>query len=82
MPGSAGDEPAPAPGDRRIQRQLELQAKLLGEIDERPVVNIWLDPAWQTIEQTLVDALRPHPAARFAVVERLTTLRALSTTPG
>ena len=59
----------------RVMRQIELQAKLLGELDERPVVNIWLDPAWQTIERTLVEALAPHPQARLAVVDRLQALR-------
>jgi hypothetical protein len=59
----------------RVMKQCELQAKLLGELDERPVINIWLDPAWQTIERTLVEALAPHPQARLAVVDRLQALR-------
>lgn len=59
----------------RVQRQIELQAKLLGELDDRPVVNIWTTVEWQTIERTLVEALGPHPQARLAVVERLGALR-------
>jgi transposase-like protein len=51
----------------RIQRQIELQAKLLGDLDERPVVNVLLSPEWQQLRGQLVAALAPFPTARVAV---------------
>jgi hypothetical protein len=59
----------------RVQKQIELQARLIGQIDERPTITIWLSAEWQTIERTLVEALAPHPQARLAVVDRLQALR-------
>jgi len=51
----------------RIHRQIELQAKLLGDLDERPVVNVLLSPEWAQLRGQLVAALAPFPAARVAV---------------
>lgn len=51
----------------RIQRQIELQAKLLGELDERPVVNVLLSSEWVQLRGRLVAALAPFPEARVAV---------------
>ena len=58
----------------RVQRQIELQAKLLGELDERPVVNLTISAEWVEIRAVLLDALRPHPDARQAVAARLVAL--------
>jgi hypothetical protein len=60
----------------RVQRQIELQAKLLGELDDRPHVDNVLTPEWLTARATLLDALAPYPDARVAVAERLLTLEA------
>lgn len=57
----------------RVQKQLELQAKLLGDIDT-PQVNIYLSPEWQAIRTTLVQALLPFPDARVAVASVLAGL--------
>jgi hypothetical protein len=44
----------------RIQRQVELQAKLLGELDERPQVNVLVAPAWlRKPFKTVAQALQP-----------------------
>ncbi len=51
----------------RIHRQIELQAKLLGDLDERPVVNVLLSPEWAQLRGQLVAALAPFPEARVAV---------------
>lgn len=61
----------------RVQKQIELQARLIGQIDERPQVSIWLSVEWQTIEQVLLDVLSHHPQARYEVSERLNALRAV-----
>jgi hypothetical protein len=55
----------------RIQRQIELQAKLLGELDERPVVNVLVSAEWLQVRSVLLSALAPYPEARVAVAERL-----------
>lgn len=58
----------------RIQKQLELQAKLLGDLDDRPQVNIYLSPEWLDIRKVLVQALLPFPDARVAVAAALAHL--------
>ena len=60
----------------RIQRQIELQAKLLGDLDERPVVNVLAAPEWLTVRTALLSALAAYPEARIAVAERLVALEA------
>jgi len=55
----------------RIERQLTLQAKLLGELDERPVVNVLVTPEWAALRGRIVAALAPYPEARLAVAEAL-----------
>jgi hypothetical protein len=55
----------------RIARQIELQAKLLGQIDERTTVNVAVLPEWHGLRQVVLDALRPYPEARQAVAEAL-----------
>lgn len=58
----------------RIHRQIELQAKLLGQLDDRPQMNVVVSPEWAAIRATVLVALRPYPEARVAVVERLAAL--------
>jgi len=62
----------------RIQRQIELQAKLLGELDERPVINLLITTEWLTVRTALLAALAAYPEARVAVAERLLALEATS----
>ncbi len=57
----------------RVVKQLELQAKLLGDIDT-PQVNVWLMPEWQSIRGTIIAALTPYPDARVAVAGALSGL--------
>lgn len=60
----------------RVQRQIELQAKLLGELDERPQVNVLALPEWAQVRLLVLHALEPHPEARAAVAARLMALEA------
>lgn len=56
----------------RIHRQLELQAKLLGELQEGgPTVNVLVAPEWREVRVTVLQALAPYPEARAAVAEVL-----------
>jgi len=55
----------------RIQRQIELQAKLLGELDERPQINLVVSAEWLQVRLVIVQALADHPEAQGAVVAAL-----------
>ncbi len=55
----------------RIHKQIELQAKLLGELDERPQVNVLVMPEWLGLRAVLLRALAPHPEARAALMAAL-----------
>jgi hypothetical protein len=55
----------------RLQGQLELIAKLIGELDERPQVNVLVNPQWITVRTALLSALAPYPEARSAVATAL-----------
>jgi len=54
----------------RLQPQIELLAKLIGELDERPV-NILISPEWLELRSVIVGALAPHEEARGAVLRAL-----------
>jgi DNA invertase Pin-like site-specific DNA recombinase len=57
----------------RIHRQIELQAKLLGELQEAgPQVNVFVASEWCEIRVHVLQALTPYPEARAAVAEVLT----------
>ena len=54
---------------REARATVELLAKLVGELDERPVVNIFYSAEWMRVQALVIDVLAPHPDAR----ERLVT---------
>jgi hypothetical protein len=56
---------------REARGNLELLAKLLGELDERPVVNLNLSPEWLDFRAVIVAALEPHSEAREAVLKAI-----------
>jgi len=58
----------------RIHRQLELQAKLLGELDDRPTINLLMAPEWILVRSTVLSALQPYPDATVAVSAALLSL--------
>lgn len=61
----------------RLQGQLELVAKLLGDLDERSPVAVLLAPEWLEIRSALLEALAPFPEARAAVADRLAALEVI-----
>jgi len=63
-------------GVRELVRIVELTAKLVGELDERPVVNVLVAPEWLAVRAELLDVLRGYPEARQAVAARLVALGA------
>jgi hypothetical protein len=56
---------------REARSNLELLAKLLGELDERPVVNLSVSPQWLELRAVIVAALEPHPDALSDVLRAL-----------
>jgi len=56
---------------REARGNLELLAKLLGKLDERPVLNLNISPEWLELRTVIVGALEPHPEALRAVVGAL-----------
>ena len=56
---------------REARGNLELLAKLLGELDDAPKVNILVSAEWVTIRAAMMEALVPYPEARFAVADAL-----------
>ena len=58
-------------GIRELVRIVELLAKLRGELDTRPVVNVLLSSEWVTVRAVLLEALSPYPAARQAAAAAL-----------
>ncbi len=55
---------------REARGNLELLAKLLGELDERPV-NVLISPEWLELRAVIVAALGPYPEAREGVLSAL-----------
>jgi len=64
-------------GVRELVRIVELTAKLVGELDERPVVNILVATEWLAVRAELLDVLRGYPEARQAVAARLVALKGM-----
>jgi hypothetical protein len=58
----------------QVRPSIELLAKLGGELEERPVLNLVLTPEWLTLRTALLDVLAPYPEARAAVASRLQAL--------
>lgn len=51
----------------RAEKQIELQARLLGELKETATVNVLVMPEWYHVRTLLLEALTPYPQARVAV---------------
>ena len=55
----------------RAEKQIELQARLLGELKDTATVNVLVLPEWVKIRTTMLEALLPFPEARLAVAAAL-----------
>ncbi len=75
----AGDLRTALGAIREARGNVELLAKLLGELNERPVVNLVLiDPR---VRDAIVAALSPYGEARLAVVDALESFEASEDAP-
>jgi hypothetical protein len=68
---AAGDLRTALGAIREVRGNLELLAKLLGELDERTVVNLDVSPEWLELRAVIVVALEPYSDARGAVLRAL-----------
>ena len=59
---------------REARGCLELLGKLMGELDERPTVNLIMAPQWSRLVSGLRDVLAPHPAILAQVSAHLLTM--------
>jgi hypothetical protein len=56
---------------KEARGNLELLAKLLGELQERQVINILVAPEWVSLRAVILTALEPYPEAKHALAEAL-----------
>ncbi len=59
---------------KEARGNLELLAKMLGELDERPVVNIATNPQWLTIQAVIMNDLADDPERRIRLATKLAEL--------
>jgi hypothetical protein len=67
----AGDLRTALAAISQARGNLELLARLLGELNEQPTVNIvalFEHPQWRELEATIYRALSPYPEARMAML--------------
>lgn len=68
---STGDLRIACMAIRETRGTLELLAKVTGEMDDRPQVNIHLAPEWMTLRTCILGALDPFPEAQDALLRAL-----------
>lgn len=56
---------------REARGNLELLAKLIGQLDERPQINVLVSPEWLELRTVIVGALDAHPDARESVLRAI-----------
>ena len=69
---AAGDLRTALSAIREARGNLELLAKLLGELQQEGTVNVTVSPEWLTLRAVLISALHPYPDAARAVSRALT----------
>jgi len=68
----AGDLRTALGAIREARSNLELLAKLLGELQQEGTINVTVSPEWLTLRATVITALTPYPDAAQAVSRALT----------
>ncbi len=68
----AGDLRTALGAIREARSNLELLAKLLGELQQEGTVNVTVSPEWMTLRAVVITALHPYPDAAQAVSRALT----------
>ena len=60
-----------AAGLRELRKSFELLARVSGELDERPQINLIATEQWIELRTVILQALVPYPDAKKAIVEAL-----------
>lgn len=68
---NAGELHAAVAAIRAAKGNLELLAKLRGDLDERPQINLIVSAEWVSVRTTVLQALAPYPEARAAAAAAL-----------
>ena len=68
---SGGDLRAALGAIREARGNLELLARLLGELKEGPTVNVLVSPAWLSLRTVILRALEGFPEARLKLSQTL-----------
>ncbi len=55
----------------RVQKQIELQAKLIGQLQQEGTTSIQINTEWLEVRGLLLQVLAPFPEARAAVAQAL-----------
>ena len=55
----------------QLQSNLELIAKLIGQLDDRPQINLTISPQWIQIRTVILTALADYPEARASLATAL-----------
>ncbi len=56
---------------KEARQNLETLAKVRGELDERPVVNVLISSEWLQLRTLIIRAVQPHPEALADVLKAL-----------
>ncbi len=67
----SGDKRTALQAIREARGNLELLAKLLGQLAAQPTINVLLMPEWVRVRSVLLNALEPYPQARETVAQAL-----------
>jgi hypothetical protein len=73
---ATGAVQAAVSASREVRECLQLLAKLMGDLDDRPQLTLLVAPEWHKVRGALLEALLPFPDARTAVATRLVALEA------
>jgi hypothetical protein len=63
---------------REVRGCIELLAKVTGELQDGPTVNVLVSAEWVTIQNNVLNALEPYPDARIAVAGALKTIEGVA----
>jgi len=67
----SGDLKTALLGIREARSCLELCMKAEGQIDDRPQINITINPQWIELRTVIITALDPFPQAREAMINAI-----------
>lgn len=67
----AGDLKTALLGIREARGCIELLAKVEGQLDDRPQINVLINPEWISLKSQIITILKEHPAALEALADAL-----------